>query len=54
LLSGLGERHKEELLRGAEHTGEALALLTWFGPRGLATIAFAVLVLDEKLPGNDR
>jgi sodium/hydrogen antiporter len=107
LLSGLGERHKTELLRGAEHTGEALALLTWvvfggivvarlidrvtwpaliyavlsltvirmlpvflcmtgtrtttadklfigwFGPRGLATIVFAVLVLDEKLPGND-
>ena len=107
LLSGLGERHKVELLRGAEHTGEALALLTWvlfrgvvvarmidrvtwpallyavlsltiirmlpvvlcligtrtstadklfigwFGPRGLATIVFAVLVLDEKLPGND-
>jgi sodium/hydrogen antiporter len=95
------------LLRGAEHMGEALALLTWvvfggivvarlidrvtwpallyaalslnvirtlpvflcligtrtsaadklfigwFGPRGLATIVFAVLVLDEKLPGND-
>ena len=107
LLSGLGSRHKEELLRGAEHMGEALALLTWvafggivvarmieratwpaiiyamlsltvirmvpvflcligtrtttldklfigwFGPRGLATIVFAVLVLDEKLPGND-
>ena len=107
LLSGLGARHKEELLRGAEHLGEALALLTWvvfggivvarmidrvtwpallyailsltvirmlpvflcligtrtsvadklfigwFGPRGLATIVFAVLVLDEKLPGND-
>jgi len=107
LLSGLRERHKEELLRGAEHTGEALALLTWvlfggivvarlidrvtwsaflyailsltvirmlqvflcltgtktsvadklfigwFGPRGLATIVFAVLVLDEKVPGND-
>ena len=29
LLSGLGARHKEELLRGAEHTGEAMALLTW-------------------------
>ena len=29
LLSGLGARHKKELLRGAEHTGEALALLTW-------------------------
>ena len=107
LLSGLRERHKGELLRGAEHMGEALALLTWvvfggivvarmidrvtwpallyavlsltvirmlpvflcligtrtsaadklfigwFGPRGLATIVFAVLVLDEKLPGND-
>ena len=25
----------------------------WFGPRGLATIVFAVLVTDEKLPGND-
>jgi NhaP-type Na+/H+ or K+/H+ antiporter len=27
--------------------------LPWFGPRGIATIVFAVLVLDEKLPGND-
>jgi NhaP-type Na+/H+ or K+/H+ antiporter len=107
LLSRLRERHKEELLRGAEHMGEALALVTWvifggivvarmidrvtwpaliyaglsltvvrmlpvflcligtrtstadklfigwFGPRGLATIVFAVLVLDENLPGND-
>jgi sodium/hydrogen antiporter len=107
LLSGLHARHKQELLRGAEHMGEALALLTWivfggivvarlvdrvtwpallyavlsltvirmlpvflcllgtrtstsdklfigwFGPRGLATIVFAVLVFDEKLPGND-
>src|SRR5262252_2339689 len=107
LLSGLGAAHKKDLLRGAEHMGEALALLTWvvfggivvaklidrvtwpaliytvlsltvirmvpvflcligtrtstsdklfigwFGPRGLATIVFAVLVLDEKLPGSD-
>ena len=107
LLSGLRAHHKEELLRGAEHMGEALALLTWvvfggivvtriidrftlpallyailsltvirmlpvflcligtrtstadklfigwFGPRGLATIVFAVLVLDKKLPGDD-
>src|SRR4051812_11847419 len=29
LLSGLGEHHKEEILRGAEHMGEGLALLTW-------------------------
>jgi NhaP-type Na+/H+ or K+/H+ antiporter len=107
LLSGLGGHHKEELLRGAEHMGEALALVTWvlfggivvvrmidrvtwpallyavlsltvvrmapvflcllgtrtntadklfigwFGPRGLATIVFGILILDEKLPGND-
>jgi sodium/hydrogen antiporter len=107
LLSGLRERHKKELLHGAESTGETLALITWvmfggivvarmldrvgwpalvyaalsltvirmlpvflcligtrtstadrlfigwFGPRGLATIVFAVLVLDEHLPGND-
>jgi NhaP-type Na+/H+ or K+/H+ antiporter len=107
LLNRLGPRHKEELLRGAEHMGEALALLTWvifggiivariighatwpaliyavlsltiirmlpvflclvgtttsaadklfigwFGPRGLATIVFAVLVSDENLPGED-
>jgi NhaP-type Na+/H+ or K+/H+ antiporter len=107
LLSGLGSGHKKEFLRGAEHIGEALALVTWvvfgaivvarlidratwpallyavlsltlvrmlpvflclvgtrtstadklfigwFGPRGLATIVFAILVLDEKLPGND-
>jgi sodium/hydrogen antiporter len=107
VLSGLGARHKRELLRGAEHMGQALALLTWvtfggivvarlidratwpailyavlslsvirmlpvflcllgtgtravdklfigwFGPRGLATIVFAVLILDAKLPGND-
>ena len=107
LLSALRERHKEGLLRGAESTGEILALITWvvfggivvarmidrvswpallyavlsltlirmlpvflcligsrtstadklfigwFGPRGLATIVFAILVLDEKLPGND-
>src|SRR6516225_10743620 len=107
LLSGLGAHHKEELLRGAEHMGEALALLTWvvfggivvarmidrvtwpaflyavlsltvlrmlpvflcligtrtstadklfigwFGPRRLATMVFAILVLDAKLPGND-
>jgi NhaP-type Na+/H+ or K+/H+ antiporter len=33
-------------------TGDKL-FIGWFGPRGLATIVLAVLVLDEKLPGND-
>ena len=25
----------------------------WFGPRGLASIVFAVIVLNEKLPGSE-
>ena len=25
----------------------------WFGPRGLASIVFIVMVVGEKLPGND-
>ena len=25
----------------------------WFGPRGLASIVFIVMVLDEKLPGGN-
>ena len=27
--------------------------LGWFGPRGLASILFVVMVIDEQLPGND-
>ncbi|MBV8092282.1 MAG: cation:proton antiporter [Acetobacteraceae bacterium] len=107
LLSALRGERKHELLRGAEATGESLALLTWvafgasvigevryhltwpvvlyavlsltlirmlpvfislagtgmsvaeklfigwFGPRGLASIVFGIIVLNEKLPGND-
>jgi len=25
----------------------------WFGPRGLASIVFAIIVFDARLPGND-
>jgi NhaP-type Na+/H+ or K+/H+ antiporter len=105
-FGGLTKRHKEELLAGAESTGNVLSLLTWFafgavvfgqslealnwqilvyavlsltvvrmlpvflvagagqrsdtklflgwfGPRGLASIVFIVMVMDKKLPGND-
>jgi NhaP-type Na+/H+ or K+/H+ antiporter len=38
--------------RHAHESADKL-FIGWFGPRGLATIVFAVLVLDEKLPGND-
>jgi len=25
----------------------------WFGPRGLATIVFGIIVINENLPGGD-
>ena len=37
VLSGFGLRVDEKLFMG------------WFGPRGLASIVFAVIVLNEKL-----
>ena len=33
------------------HTNEKL-FMGWFGPRGLASIVFAVIVLNENLPGG--
>jgi NhaP-type Na+/H+ or K+/H+ antiporter len=40
-LTGLNMRTDEKLFVG------------WFGPRGLASIVFAVIVLNEHLPGGD-
>jgi NhaP-type Na+/H+ or K+/H+ antiporter len=40
-LAGTGMRAADKLF------------VAWFGPRGLATIVFAVIVGNEKLPGND-
>lgn len=39
-LSGSGESVRSKLFIG------------WFGPRGLASIVFAIIVLDEGLPGS--
>ena len=106
-FGGMTKQHKEQFLRSAEGTADALALLTWFaygtlaigllfdqfswrvviyavlsltvvrmvpvylclagkglqqdtllfmgwfGPRGLASIVFAVMVMADHLPGND-
>lgn len=41
VLGGLGLRADERLFIG------------WFGPRGLASIVFAVIVLNEHLPGGN-
>jgi sodium/hydrogen antiporter len=40
-LAGTGMRFADKLF------------VAWFGPRGLATIVFGLIVLNEKLPGND-
>jgi NhaP-type Na+/H+ or K+/H+ antiporter len=107
LFGGLLKRHKNDLLRAAEGTGEVFALLTWvlfgaavvgnflpditwpivlysvlsltvirmvpiflsligsglslpaklflgwFGPRGLASIVFGIIVVNERLPGEE-
>lgn len=107
LFGGITREHKKQVLRGAEGTGDALSLITWFafgaavigpqishltwhvvvyallsltvvrmvpvilslagtkqrldtklfvgwfGPRGLASIVFIVMVAAEKLPENE-
>ena len=40
-------------LIGTRTSASDKLFIGWFGPRGLATIVFAILVLDANLPGND-
>jgi NhaP-type Na+/H+ or K+/H+ antiporter len=40
-------------LMGTRTSTSDKLFIGWFGPRGLATIVFAIIVLDAKLPGND-
>lgn len=40
-LAGTGANLREKMFIG------------WFGPRGLASIVFGVIVMDQHLPGND-
>jgi NhaP-type Na+/H+ or K+/H+ antiporter len=40
VLTGMGLRTDEKLFMG------------WFGPRGLASIVFGLIVLEEQLPGG--
>ena len=41
------------LVVGLGLKSDAKLFLGWFGPRGLASIVFAIIVLDAKLPGGD-
>lgn len=40
-------------LAGTGKSTESKLFLGWFGPRGLASIVFAIIVLNEKLPGGE-
>ena len=40
-------------LIGVKMRGDSKMFIGWFGPRGLATVVFIVMVMDEQLPGND-
>jgi NhaP-type Na+/H+ or K+/H+ antiporter len=40
-------------LTGSDETARSRLFLGWFGPRGLASIVFAVIVLDADLPGAE-
>jgi NhaP-type Na+/H+ or K+/H+ antiporter len=39
-------------LIGKQFQPDTLLFMGWFGPRGLASIVFVVMVIDEKLPGD--
>ncbi len=41
-------------LTGSGESRSSRLFLGWFGPRGLASIVFAVIVLDSGLPGAER
>ena len=40
-------------LAGTGETTQSKLFLGWFGPRGLASLVFAVVVLNTDLPGTD-
>ena len=40
-------------LLGRGFRPDTLLFMGWFGPRGLASIVFVVMVIGEKLPGNE-
>ena len=41
------------VLAGMNLRSDEKVFIGWFGPRGLASIVFAVIVLNEHLPGGD-
>ena len=39
-------------LTGTGESSSSKLFLGWFGPRGLASIVFAIIVIEEGLPGS--
>jgi NhaP-type Na+/H+ or K+/H+ antiporter len=40
-------------LAGTGETAASKLFLGWFGPRGLASIVFAIIVVNEGVPGGE-
>jgi NhaP-type Na+/H+ or K+/H+ antiporter len=40
-------------LSGMKLATDTKLFIGWFGPRGLASVVFVVMVMDERLPGSD-
>jgi NhaP-type Na+/H+ or K+/H+ antiporter len=40
-------------LTGSGESNASKLFLGWFGPRGLASIVFAIIVINENLPGGE-
>ena len=41
-------------LIGARLRPDVIAFMAWFGPKGVATMTFSLLVLADDIPGNDQ
>jgi NhaP-type Na+/H+ or K+/H+ antiporter len=41
-------------LLGARLPADVTAFMAWFGPKGVATMTFSLLVLADDIPGNER
>ncbi len=41
-------------LAGTRLGNDVKAFMAWFGPKGVATMTFSLLVLGKDIPGNDR
>jgi NhaP-type Na+/H+ or K+/H+ antiporter len=41
-------------LLGTRQRADTLAFMAWFGPKGVATMTFALLVLGDAIPDNER